>query len=181
MSQIAMPGSSPCRGGLCLTLGLVCWSMSVTTTILVTILIVSRLLLMRYRIRKVMGPEHESPYVSISAMLIESALLYSTVGLIFIISFAKNNAAANLFLPLIGQVQVQINNFPGALHLCLQNRDTVNFSPSHHPARRTRARMGEKHPQGNYVPSSHFRSHCLCYLLYMNHNLCAFSTQKHQG
>ncbi|KAF8530700.1 hypothetical protein JB92DRAFT_2857329 [Gautieria morchelliformis] len=82
-------------------------SVSIGTTLLVTILIVSRLLVMRYKLHKVVGPgeARDSPYVSISAMFIESACLYSAVALIFIITYAKNDPAQNLVLPVLGQVQ----------------------------------------------------------------------------
>ncbi|KAF8491920.1 hypothetical protein JB92DRAFT_3004859 [Gautieria morchelliformis] len=81
------------------------WSVSIATTLLVTILIVSRLLVMRYKLHVGSGEGKDSPYVSISAMFIESAGLYSAVALIFIITFAKNDPAQNLVLPVLGQVQ----------------------------------------------------------------------------
>ncbi|KAF8522613.1 hypothetical protein BU17DRAFT_44544 [Hysterangium stoloniferum] len=81
------------------------WSISVGTTILLTMSIVGHLLLMRYQINNVLGASRGSPYVSISAMFIESALLYSVVGCIVLVCFAKGFPAQTLVLPLLGQVQ----------------------------------------------------------------------------
>ncbi|GJJ06896.1 hypothetical protein Clacol_001092 [Clathrus columnatus] len=82
------------------------WSISIATTLLLTVLIVGRLLIMRYRLRKVMSTDdRSSPYTSLSAMLIESAFIYAVTALIFIITFAKNNPVQNLVLPVLGQVQ----------------------------------------------------------------------------
>jgi len=81
------------------------WSISIATTLLLTVLIVGRLLVMRYRLRKVLSTEGNSPYTSLSSMLIESAFLYAVTALIFIITFAKNDPVQNLVLPVLGQVQ----------------------------------------------------------------------------
>lgn len=83
------------------------WSISIATTLLLTVLIVCRLLFMRYKLRKVLSAEdRNSPYTSLSSMLIESAFLYAVTALIFIITFAKNDPVQNLVLPVLGQVQV---------------------------------------------------------------------------
>lgn len=85
------------------------WSISIATTLLLTVLIVSRLLVMRYKLRKVLTTEERnSPYTSLSAMLIESACIYAITALIFIITFARNDPVQNLVLPVLGQVQVSI-------------------------------------------------------------------------
>ena len=83
------------------------WSISISFNIIVTLLIAGRLLLVRYRTR-VAFHSQDSPYLTVSAMLIESAFIYSSVGLIFLISFAVNSPVQNLALPLLGQVQVSV-------------------------------------------------------------------------
>lgn len=83
------------------------WSISIGTTLLLTSLIVLRLMVMKYQLRKAFVDKATStPYLSVSATLIESAFLYSVVALIFIITFARNSPVETLFLPLLGQVQV---------------------------------------------------------------------------
>lgn len=85
------------------------WSISIGTTLLLTTLIVVRLLITRFRVHKALADmRSHSAYLSVSATLIESAFLYSVVALPFVITFAKNSLVQNLFLPLLGQVQVRI-------------------------------------------------------------------------
>ncbi|KAF9463671.1 hypothetical protein BDZ94DRAFT_1163508 [Collybia nuda] len=81
------------------------WSISIAFNVLVTILISVRLLIMRSRSKHIQGPDSSSPYITVSAMLVESAFIYSSTGLAFLISYAINSPVQNLFLPLLGQVQ----------------------------------------------------------------------------
>ncbi|EJD46575.1 hypothetical protein AURDEDRAFT_136854 [Auricularia subglabra TFB-10046 SS5] len=81
------------------------WSISVAFNILLTIAIVSRLLLMRYKIGRTNKALAIGPYVSVSAMLIESAFLYSICGLIFLVSFGVGSPVQNLVLPTLAQVE----------------------------------------------------------------------------
>ncbi|KAF7312840.1 hypothetical protein MKEN_00967900 [Mycena kentingensis (nom. inval.)] len=74
-------------------------------TVILTSLIAGRLLFMRRRLRRLMGPDTRTPYVTLSAMLVESATLYSVNGLVFLISYGVNSPVQNLFLPLLGQTQ----------------------------------------------------------------------------
>lgn len=104
------------------------WSISIATTLLLTVLIVCRLLFMRYKLRKVLSADdRNSPYTSLSAMLIESAFLYAVTALIFIITFAKNDPVQNLVLPVLGQVQVwfyplKLIDYFNTIHLTSQSR-----------------------------------------------------------
>ncbi|KAK7036791.1 hypothetical protein VNI00_011457 [Paramarasmius palmivorus] len=70
-----------------------------------TIAIVSRLMVYRYRITKVMGNRHGRQYTSIASMIIESSLLYTSFQLLFIITFATENPIQSLFLQPLSQVQ----------------------------------------------------------------------------
>lgn len=87
-------------------IGTAYWSLTISLNVLLTILIVSRLLTQRNKIQLVLGKQHSRMYTSISAMLIESAALYSIWALVFLISYAKNNTFQNLVLPALCQVQV---------------------------------------------------------------------------
>jgi hypothetical protein len=78
----------------------------VTLNMLITLLIVARLISTRAIIRKHMGAEHGSIYTSVSAMLIESAVLYSVFDLAFIITLAKNAPGEYILQPLVGQIEV---------------------------------------------------------------------------
>ena len=63
---------------------------------------------MRYQIRRALGPQEVSPYFSVAAMLIESALLYTIVALVFIITYARDSIVSVFLIPLVGQVQVSV-------------------------------------------------------------------------
>jgi len=81
------------------------WAAELSTTMFITTLIVARLLYMRHRLRSIMGPNHDSPYLSIAAMLVESGLMYSIGGLTFVISYTINSAFQNMVLNAVGQIQ----------------------------------------------------------------------------
>lgn len=81
------------------------FSIAIAFSILVTTGIVIKLLLMRRRIRGVAS----SPYLSISAILVESAALFLTFGVAFLVSMSLPSAAPaqNLIQPTLGQIAVR--------------------------------------------------------------------------
>lgn len=81
------------------------WAAELTTTIVVTALIVGRLFYVRRHVRKVMGPNHDTPYLSVAAMIIESGLLISVSGLVFVICYGLNSPFQNIILSTIGQLE----------------------------------------------------------------------------
>ncbi|KAF6741644.1 hypothetical protein DFP72DRAFT_942226 [Ephemerocybe angulata] len=88
--------------------GLTHLSIIASLHILLTLLVSSRLLSYRLRIKRLMGDESRSlsVYTSITAILIESSALYSTFALLFLIPFAMGHPLSQFALPLLGQVQV---------------------------------------------------------------------------
>jgi len=80
------------------------WSLSISLNILVTIGIVYRLISMMKKVRTALSKSHAKMYTSISAMVIESAALYSITGMIFIICYARLSNVQNIVLPILGQV-----------------------------------------------------------------------------
>ncbi|KAI0663838.1 hypothetical protein C8Q70DRAFT_953067 [Cubamyces menziesii] len=80
------------------------WSISIALNTLLTLLLVSRLLYMSYNARKALSDDHGKPYISVAAMLLESAAPYAIVGLIYIITYARNSQVQNLVLPILSQV-----------------------------------------------------------------------------
>ncbi|KAJ7493678.1 hypothetical protein FB451DRAFT_1122247 [Mycena latifolia] len=85
--------------------GIAYWSLSISLNIILTLSIASRIWFVRHRIRKSLGSQHSSQYLSITAMLIESAALYATWGMVFLICYARNTPLQNILLPPLGQVQ----------------------------------------------------------------------------
>lgn len=81
-------------------------SLSLALNILLTIAIVLRLLTFRYHIVSALGPKYGTQYTSIAAMIIESAALYSTVSITFLVLFGIGNAVSQVFIQSLNQFQV---------------------------------------------------------------------------
>ncbi|KAF8870903.1 hypothetical protein CPB84DRAFT_1738241 [Gymnopilus junonius] len=80
--------------------------LSVSMSVIATGLMLWRVLSFKKRIEQVLGAEQSGPYVSISAILVESCALYATFSLIFIILFATNNPIQYVFLSALANVQI---------------------------------------------------------------------------
>ncbi|KAI0649025.1 hypothetical protein C8Q79DRAFT_488197 [Trametes meyenii] len=80
------------------------FSISIGLNIMLTLLLVIRLLCMSSYIGRTIGPAHGKTYISVAAMLLESATPYAVTGLIFIITYARNSNVQNLVLPVLSQV-----------------------------------------------------------------------------
>jgi hypothetical protein len=85
----------------------ICWYvLSVSINILSTFAIVGRLLWKRRTIITLLGKEHSKVYIGVAAMLVESAVLYSVFGVIFIGTYFKQNPVTNLVIPILGTLEV---------------------------------------------------------------------------
>ncbi|KZV91467.1 hypothetical protein EXIGLDRAFT_588119, partial [Exidia glandulosa HHB12029] len=80
------------------------FSISIAFGIIVTGAIVSRLLVMRRRLGQSTSSAHSQTYLSVSALLVESAALYAVFGVLFLISLAVQSPVQNLILPAFGQI-----------------------------------------------------------------------------
>lgn len=83
------------------------WSASVAVTVYTTVGIVSKLFIMRYQVRKLLAQQEQSPYFSVAAMLIESAMLYTCNAIAFIVTYARGDTVSLLLIAILGQVQVR--------------------------------------------------------------------------
>ena len=82
--------------------------LSLSVNIALTVAIVSRLLYFRHRLPKVIGDASiRRIYVSIVAMFVESASLYTAVAVACIITCVVHSPARNALLPMLGQLQVR--------------------------------------------------------------------------
>jgi succinate dehydrogenase hydrophobic anchor subunit len=147
LTQIAQPDKALWQKSS-VNFGVAYWSTSVATNLLLTLLIVSRLIWMRVHLRRIMGDYRQkdtiSPYLSISAMLVESAALYSAIAIGFIVSFARNSPVNVLFLPIVGQASVSSRSPTAGW---LSNTDVtcvVHRSITHHPPRQPRPRVVQR-------------------------------------
>jgi hypothetical protein len=91
------------------TFGIAYWSLSLGLNITITIAIAGRLFYMRSKLRTALGDQClASPYVSVAAMIVESASLYTSTTLIFIVLYARGSPVQNYVLPVLGQIQVSL-------------------------------------------------------------------------
>jgi len=76
---------------LAINFRLLYWSFSVSLNVLVTLLIVGRLLFVRHQISRAIQASQARVYTSVSAMLIESAALYSFLTIVFLIGYTRRS------------------------------------------------------------------------------------------
>lgn len=81
-----------------------CFSLAIN--IFISLLTVTRLLYHRHRISKVLGSGHGAIYASFAAIVIESAAIYSTCSLLYLIPYALNSPISYAFMQILGEAQV---------------------------------------------------------------------------
>ncbi|KAF8183856.1 hypothetical protein K438DRAFT_1974881 [Mycena galopus ATCC 62051] len=84
--------------------GIAYWSLSISVNVILAFCIAGRIWYVRHR-TKALRLHPGGQYISITAMIIESAALYATWGLVFLICYARNTPFQNILLPPLGQVQ----------------------------------------------------------------------------
>lgn len=113
------------------------YAISLGTNIVLTILITVRLLLYRRNLIKRFPAEHAKHYVSLAAIIVESAALYSVFALIFLITYAVNDPVNQIFLGFASFTQVRSLLFSPRQKLLLKLLPTANLIvPYHLPSRR---------------------------------------------
>ncbi|KAA1470526.1 hypothetical protein DENSPDRAFT_836344 [Dentipellis sp. KUC8613] len=86
----ALPGAS-IFVGRSIDFGIAWVSLTVGLNVIVTVLISTRLLMMRNVARSVLSPDMAKMYTSIMAILVESALPFSVLGIGFVVTYAKSS------------------------------------------------------------------------------------------
>jgi hypothetical protein len=90
----------------------ICWYVfSISINVMATLAIVGRLLWKRRTINAILGQEHSKAYTGVVTMLVESAAIYSVVGIIFIATYFRRSNAGNLILPFLGNLEVSGKSF----------------------------------------------------------------------
>jgi len=104
MFTSAQPGHT-LNSGDAVTFGTAFWSISLSMTVIVTLLIVGRLVIKQRQNAKIIGnlPEHQD-YISAWTILLESSALYTIFGFIYLILYNRSSPANNVFDALMGQV-----------------------------------------------------------------------------
>ncbi|KAF4600227.1 hypothetical protein EYR40_007339 [Pleurotus pulmonarius] len=85
-------------------LGIACWATSMALNMLLTTLLAAKILHHRRKLLANGLVDASSTYRGAASMLIETAFPVGLISCIFIILYARQNTAENLFTPLIGQV-----------------------------------------------------------------------------
>ncbi|KAG1850819.1 hypothetical protein DFJ58DRAFT_793205 [Suillus subalutaceus] len=106
--QISSPSSSPySAAGTTVNFTFPYFFFELATNIMVTILIVFRLYFYRLHTKQgLSGPEHVAEHTSVESMIVESAAIYSTFSLLFLIPFATKSPVANVFMQVLGEAQL---------------------------------------------------------------------------
>jgi len=101
-------------------------------TVIYTLLVVGRLVRYRRQMESFVSKEHLRTYDEVMTMVVESAALYSIVGIIFIISFALHSDISNLVFLAISHIQVSSKLLPEGRcsDTCFLFRPLRNFSSS---------------------------------------------------
>ncbi|KAI0311178.1 hypothetical protein OF83DRAFT_779726 [Amylostereum chailletii] len=125
--QSSQPGLS-FYSALPMAYGTSYYAISLGVNIILTILITIRLLQYRRTIISSLPADHAKHYLSLAAVLIESAALYSLFAFIFLITYAVNNPINQIFLGL-AQAAQQISTYLIIYRLAdgkAWNKDTLN-------------------------------------------------------
>jgi len=78
---------------------------SLSINIMLTILITIRLLMYRRIVTVSLSADHAKHYLSLAAILVESAALYSVLAIMFIVTYAINNPLNQIFLGVASAAQ----------------------------------------------------------------------------
>ena len=79
---------------------------SLSINIMLTILITIRLLMYRRIVTASLSAGHAKHYLSLAAILVESAALYSVLAIMFIVTYAINDPLNQIFLGVASSAQV---------------------------------------------------------------------------
>ncbi len=108
--QSSQPGLSM-YSDLPMSYGTAYYAISLGVNILLTVLIMFRLYMYRRRLLQASLPsEHGKHYVSLAALIIESAALYSVFALMFLISYAVQHPINQIFLGVASSTQVMFSS-----------------------------------------------------------------------
>ena len=105
--QSSQPGLS-LYSDVPLAYGTAYYVISLSVNIILTILITIRLFMYRRTVLATLPAEHAKQYVSLAAIMVESAALYSILALMFIVTYAIDNPLNQAFLGAASAAQVCI-------------------------------------------------------------------------
>ncbi|KAJ7071441.1 hypothetical protein C8F01DRAFT_434059 [Mycena amicta] len=87
--ESAIPGASFFSGDS-VSFGVPYFWLTISLNIMTTGLICGRLLAVRHRVRAILGEQHCQTYTGVVACLLESALPFTALGIVYVIAYARN-------------------------------------------------------------------------------------------
>ncbi|CAA7269971.1 unnamed protein product [Cyclocybe aegerita] len=152
--QSALPGSQFFRG-LAVNFGVPWTSLSVSLNVFVTALIITRLMVLRQNCKGLLPRDTLNMYTGVSALLIESALPFSVLGIVFAITYGKNLSVGPAFAFLWGTFSAISPQFiifrvttgkswtrDPMTHITTGITDTIKFKPGEFPPSYNGNKMG---------------------------------------
>ena len=79
---------------------------SISTNVIYTILVAGKLLIYRKPAKAFIGEQYAKLYASVAVIIIESSLLYSCFGILYIVTFALRSNIQDLIFLWISHLQV---------------------------------------------------------------------------
>ena len=119
-------------------------ALSLGTNIVLTALISIRLLLYRHRLLKHLPAAHGKQYISLVAVIVESAALYSVVAVLTLTTYATGNPVTQMFMTLTPFAQVRWHLYPRHTHLYLCASFAANVILSDHIPRRQSSGVSDR-------------------------------------
>ncbi|KAJ7693634.1 hypothetical protein B0H17DRAFT_1199753 [Mycena rosella] len=95
--ESAIPGASFFTGDS-VSFGVPYFWLTISLNIITTSLICGRLLSVRNRVRSILGEQYCQTYTGVVAVLLESALPFTVLGIVYVISYARNSSYSFAFL-----------------------------------------------------------------------------------
>jgi hypothetical protein len=118
------------------------YAISLSANIILTLLIIGRLVSYRRTLIQSLPAESANHYISLAAVIIESAALYSVFAILFLITYAVNNPTNQVWLAVASACQVRVPFCPLATY---SQTAVANREPSHHLPPGRRERLEERH------------------------------------
>lgn len=112
--QSSQPGLS-LYSSLPMAYGTSYYAVSLGLNIILTVLISLRLLLNRRSLIACLPKEHASHYLSLIAIIVESAAIYSLFAILFLITYAVDDPSNQVLLAFASSAQVSSKTFPFVL------------------------------------------------------------------
>ena len=84
------------------------FAVCLSLNILVTIMIATQLLSMKWKVARALGKQHAKEYIPVLAIIIESTALFALASIVFLVLTGLNHPAQQIILPMLPQIEVRL-------------------------------------------------------------------------